>query len=181
MSSAKNDDRQKKRITQSAWKMTLLLLQAADDCLLFFEGTRRFQRIAVFEGLTGIKRVMREKEYFAMRKRYYELRRRGLIEERRKADKLVAVCTTRGRSVLFRLQMKNVPLRDDGKKTLIIFDIPERYRSARAALRALLRSCGCVLLQRSAWMTEKDLASPLDAWIRREKLEAWIRVYSVDA
>jgi hypothetical protein len=176
---AKTDDRKRMLAWQAAKLLTKLVLQAVDDGMLFFEGTYRYPRVAVHQGLEGLRRVVREEERRRVAQRFRDLKRRGLLEERRRAGRIGWLLTGKGKAALLRLKIALAPRRDDAQRLLVIFDIPENRRGAREALRELLRSSGFVRLQRSVWITDRDAWPILAEWARKEHLTDWIRAFRV--
>jgi len=86
------------------------------------------------------------------------LKKRGLIEFIRENDKEVVVkITDSGRKYLKTFDIDNMVLNRpehwDGKWRLVIFDVPEKHKKAREALRRKLKDLGFVRLQDSAWVT----------------------------
>ncbi len=176
---AKTVDRQLLPALSAARRVTLSLLNAAYDCLLVFEGAYhyRYRGALMCQGPEGVRRVIREEERRQIMQRLRDMRRRGLIEERRKSGKIHFVLTEDGKAARFRLLIKSSPLRRDGKKILVVFDVPERQRAARASMRTFLRTCGFKMMQKSVWISERDIFSALISWIRRERLQEWVRVF----
>ncbi|PIR82664.1 CRISPR-associated endonuclease Cas2 [Candidatus Kaiserbacteria bacterium CG10_big_fil_rev_8_21_14_0_10_59_10] len=63
----------------------------------------------------------------------------------------------------------------DGKWRIVIFDIPERYRTLRNRIRALLKSAGFVQLQQSVWVFPHDC----DELVQLMKEESHLAKYIV--
>ncbi len=86
------------------------------------------------------------------------LKKRGLIEFIRENDKEVVVkITDSGRKYLKTFDIDdmvlNRPEHWDGKWRLVIFDVPEKHKKAREALRRKLKDLNLVRLQDSVWVT----------------------------
>ncbi len=174
---AKTDGRQNSRPV-AKW-LTGALLQAASDGKLFLYGTRRYPRVAISQGMEGLRRIAEEERFRKLRRRIRDLKRRGLLEARRRGGRLLLVCTAQGEAARLRHALKTSPLRTDGFRTLVAFDIPESQRHVRAAFRDLLRAIGCRRLQGSVWISDKCIAEKLHLWTRRSKLDGWIRIFSI--
>ncbi len=59
---------------------------------------------------------------------------------------------------------------------MVVFDVPESERHVRDTLRWILSECGFSMLQRSVWMTDKDVVEPLCALLQGANLDRWIRI-----
>ena len=88
----------------------------------------------------------------------YYLKKRGLIEfVNEKGDDVVVRITDNGREYLRKFDIENMTLKKptvwDRKWRLVMFDIPERHRKAREALRRKLKDMNFLRLQHSIWVT----------------------------
>jgi len=86
------------------------------------------------------------------------LRKRGLIEFiKENSNEVVVRITDNGRKYLKTFDIDNMSLnrseRWDGRWRLVIFDVPEKHKKAREALRKKLKDLYFVRLQDSAWVT----------------------------
>ncbi len=102
-------------------------------------------------GLVGkhIVRAEREKTRSALGK----LIKKGLVTKRKSGYEI----THEGRAFLLRHALKPAEQQKwDSKWRMVIFDIPERRRAARAVLRDTLRRIGFLKLQNSAWVYPYD-------------------------
>jgi DNA-binding transcriptional regulator PaaX len=86
------------------------------------------------------------------------LKKRGLIEfVKENNNEVVVKITDGGRKYLKTFDIDdmvlNRPERWDGKWRLVIFDVPEKHKKARDALRRKLKDLSFVRLQDSAWVT----------------------------
>lgn len=65
--------------------------------------------------------------------------------------------TTRARKRLEKIELQDLRIHSqrhwDGTWRIVIYDIPERKKSARDALGSLLHQIGCFQLQKSTWIT----------------------------
>lgn len=88
----------------------------------------------------------------------YYLKKRGFIEfVREDSDKVTVKITDSGRKYsktfdIDRLTL-NKPAEWDKKWRLVIFDVPEKHKKAREALRRKLKDLNFVRLQDSVWVT----------------------------
>lgn len=89
------------------------------------------------------------------------LKRQKLIEiEKYKDDKIEVKLTNRGKERVaefsFDLLRIKKPAKWDGKWRIVIFDIPNRYKPAREALRNKIKELGLRQLQKSVWVYPYD-------------------------
>jgi DNA-binding transcriptional regulator PaaX len=88
----------------------------------------------------------------------YYLKKRGLIEFVKEDGKGVTMkITDNGRKYLKTFDIENMtlnkPAQWDKKWRLVIFDVPEKHKNAREALRRKLKDLDFVRLQDSVWVT----------------------------
>lgn len=87
---------------------------------------------------------------------FSKLRRQKLIKIEKIGLEQKIVLTEGGRRVFLRFNYDNLkiikPKIWDGNFRMIIFDIPERYRSARDSLRDKMKELGCVKFNDSVWV-----------------------------
>jgi len=89
------------------------------------------------------------------------LKRQKLIEiEKYEDDKISVKLTNRGKERVIKfsfdlLEIKK-PEKWDGKWRIIIFDIPNKYKQAREALRGKIKELGLRQLQKSVWIYPYD-------------------------
>lgn len=91
-----------------------------------------------------------------LRQATYRLRKQGLIEIiKEKDNSLVIRLTKNGKTRVKELALDNLtipkPKKWDKKWRLVIFDIPNKYKPAREALRKKLKELGFYQLQKSVW------------------------------
>src|SRR5512135_1673780 len=158
---SKKPDRAKPNARKIVHENGLRLLRAVDGGLLFFEGTYRYRRVAISQGMEGLRRIVHEEELRTAAQRLRNYRQRKYIAERASGRRRLLVLTERGRFMKLRLELRCTPLRSDGKYLIVAFDVPERQSAYRKALRSILRECGFVRLQDSVWRTETSAERPL--------------------
>jgi len=110
-------------------------------------------------------------------KLFKKLRERGLIESSRVGNRVWHVLTEKGLHLVTREQMMLAPKLDDGKLLIVSFDVPERERKARDALRFFLRRCGFTRWHDSLWVTERDVRHLLVSVFERMGTGQWIVLY----
>lgn len=88
----------------------------------------------------------------------YYLKKRGLIEFVKEDTKGITIkITDNGKNYLKTFDIDNITLNKpvywDKKWRLVIFDVPEKHKKAREALRRKLKDLNLVRLQDSVWVT----------------------------
>jgi len=88
----------------------------------------------------------------------YYLKKRGLIEYIKDENGVITVkITNNGKKYLKKFDIDNMilnkPNKWDGKWRLVMFDIPEKAKKAREALRYKLKELDFLRLQDSVWVT----------------------------
>lgn len=107
------------------------------------------------------------------------LREGGLIELV-SDEKLAFRLTNKGREKAVLASFLQEDEKWDGKWRLIIFDVPEKRRSARDVLRRKLKDWGFVYFQQSVWGTKKNCAKALRDFIKSVGIEDWVMVVESD-
>lgn len=105
------------------------------------------------------------------------LKRRKLVEEQKRGDRLMIRLTEKGR---WQQELKSIKKKPDhypvGQGCVVVFDIPESERVARNMFRRFLKECGFRQLQRSVWVCRKDVVDFVADFVSRNKLTQWIQV-----
>ncbi|MBI1908193.1 hypothetical protein HYS28_02120 [Candidatus Uhrbacteria bacterium] len=110
----------------------------------------------------------------ARRVALYRLRRAGLVDV--SAEDAIQL-TSKGKalSILHCVEHHRRPL-PKGLFCLVFFDIPERHRKERDALRFLLRKLGFCLFQKSVWISTQDAADHLQCFVQISNVERFVKV-----
>lgn len=170
---------QKFTAVKKTGQLTLDILEAIAERMLMFELNGRYRYAYMRDGMAGVRRLLDAEEARAVKRRYDDLRRRKLILERKRGKKLEATLTDRGTERYFQLRMGSAAKRTDGKRLLVTYDIPERLRHIRDALRHLLKKAGFRRHQQSVWVTDLDVQDDLKTWIDRNRLGDWVHIHEI--
>jgi len=73
------------------------------------------------------------------------------------------------------------PLRWDGKWRVVLFDIPERLKPARDALREALRSAGCLEYQKSVFVHPYAFQDELEFLLEHYEVKPFVRTMLVES
>ena len=124
-----------------------------------------------YEDRKESKRAYEEREWLRALERY------KCIETKRIGEKLMVRLTAKGWQQALRDKIRCAPnARAGGEICIVIFDVPESERRVRNILRYILRECQFTMLQKSVWISKKDVLTELCALLQGAKLERWIRI-----
>lgn len=97
---------------------------------------------------------------------FYQLRKRGLLGWQEENGQIYISLTPAGKKKagMFQIDALKIsrPKRWDGKWRVFLFDIPDKKKPAREALRGKLRELGFVKVQESAWVHAFDCSSEFE-------------------
>lgn len=68
----------------------------------------------------------------------------------------------------------------DGKYRVVIWDIPENKRSLRDLLRRKLKEWKFVTIQKSVWVTKRNVTEQIRSLIKELEMEKWVTVIETD-
>lgn len=103
------------------------------------------------------------------------LRDRGLVEEVKLKEDIILKLTSAGEDL-----GSNEPKEWDGKWRIVMFDIPEEKRVIRNLFRRNLKKWGFKHLQKSVWVSKKDVFEKLTNYIKDLGIERWVTVIEAD-
>lgn len=107
------------------------------------------------------------------------LRAQGLIARSGKRPESRWRLTVRGAAHLKAVRKEPALPRRDGVRRLVIFDIPERERKKRAAIRAELAAAGFMQFQKSVWMGDRPLPEDFMMLVDALALGSAVHIFSV--
>ena len=121
---------------------------------------------------------MRERELLKEeRERLRYLKRKKFIETKKIGKRLMVRLTAKGWQQILRDQIKCTRIMcKKGICVMVIFDVPESERHVRDTLRWILSECGFTMLQKSVWITRKEVVKELCALLQGAKLDRWVRI-----
>ena len=111
----------------------------------------------------------------------HQLRKKGLIAQRRKRTTIELAITAFGKERLkevLPVYKKNRPW--DGFVYLISYDIPEKSKRVRDQLREHLQHIGCAKLQASVWITPYAPQDLINAFAQTHQIDGMILVSKLD-
>lgn len=108
------------------------------------------------------------------------LHAQGLVERSGSRPKSLWRMTRLGSSYVKKRRDGAMTQKPDGRRRLVIFDIPEKERAKRHAIRTELIAGGFVPLQKSVWYGERKLPSDFIALVGELRLKPHIHIFSVE-
>ena len=103
------------------------------------------------------------------------LKNQGLIEEVKTSDDLLIKLTFPGKKYL--QENFEGKFKWDGKYRVVLFDIPEQKRVVRNLFRRNLKKWGFTIMQKSVWVSKRDVYKKLSEYIRELGIEQWVTVF----
>ncbi len=70
--------------------------------------------------------------------------------------------------------------RKDCKMILLMYDIPEKEKRSRHIFRRAIQSLDYQLMQKSVWVTEKDVLQETEELIRNLNIENYVNIFIID-
>ncbi len=119
----------------------------------------------------------REIERWKMIRELKRLKKRELVKMRETGDKIYFSLTKDGRILLLTKALKEKSGKlPNGQQCFIIFDVPESVRYVRREIRYILKNIECDKVQRSVWVTDRDVVQELVQLVKLSGLEKWIQI-----
>lgn len=104
------------------------------------------------------------------------LREKGFVKDDRIDEKgLIIKLTDAGRTTM--LLEGEEPQKWDGKWRIVVFDIPEQKRLIRNLFRRNLKKWGFKPLQKSVWISKKNVTDKLFNYIKDLGVEQWVWIF----
>lgn len=104
------------------------------------------------------------------------LKQKGYILTNKEEEKIIIKLTQSGKDQISLMKiLENKPW--DHKWRIVIFDIPEEHRKLRNALRYRLREWQFKQLQKSVWVSKKDIVKELKIFLKEIGIENWVKVF----
>lgn len=120
----------------------------------------------------GTERSLRKS---ALSKAISRLKEKGFVEKEVNIDEITIKLTDTGRTAL--LLTDDTVENWDGKWRIVVFDIPEQKRIIRNLFRRNLKKWGFKGLQKSVWISKKNVTEKLFQYIKDVGVERWVWVF----
>ena len=104
-----------------------------------------------------------------------QLREKGYLETPKDGRKILLKLTDKGKQeLILRKLLENKKW--DGKWRIVIFDIPEKYRSVRNTFRSQLKMWEFIQLQKSVWIGKQDVTKELRKFVKDLNIDEWVKI-----
>ncbi|MDP3245303.1 MAG: hypothetical protein Q8M83_06665 [bacterium] len=121
---------------------------------------------------------------YRLRQEVNRFKKRGWIEEAEKQGKKFLKLTRKGKLEALHKKLRTIKQSPkngwDGKWRLAIFDIPEKGRRERDAIRRVLKSVGFFQFQKSAYIYPYEIPGEVIAYLKDSNLIQFIRFARID-
>ena len=156
-------------------KQKILLLLASGLALGLSRSPRTHFRI-----IKSIPKAWSEIERTTLRRIVREFKHKGWVDFKEEKDGSITVVLTKlGEKHAFRYDPDNIsipkPSRWDRKWRIVIFDIPEKKRPARDALRQEMKKLGFLELQKSVWVFPYECRNAIDFLVELFEIRNHVR------
>ena len=156
-------------------KQKILLLLASGIALGFSNSPRLHHKI-----LKSIPKAFRDINRSVLRRTINEFKYKRLVDFSENKDGTVTITlTVLGRKQALRYNPDNISIQNpphwDKKWRVIVFDIPEKKRRARDALRFEMKKLGFFELQRSVWVYPHDCRDAIDFLVEFFEVRNYVR------
>lgn len=110
------------------------------------------------------------------------LKRQGYIKVPEGKSVSFFQLTKKGRQKALEGKRKTIkfPVRKDGKMIMLMYDIPESKRHVRHAFRDALEFLGYQMLQKSVWVSSKDVLVETERAVREYGLEDCVNIFVLE-
>ena len=165
---------------RAPYKQKLLLLLLGGLVLSFTRSPRRYFLI-----LKLIPKELRALDKMYLYRAIREFERDRLISYHEKADGVVTIVLSdkgKKRALMYHIEQMGIkePPRWDGKWRLVLFDIPERKRALRDALRIKLKYLGFKELQHSVHILPYPCKDEIDFLVEFFEARPWVYYLEAD-
>lgn len=167
---------------QFLWDIFNATSQAEDSLRLFTHPPRRWKEFYLDSKDPIYKKYHKILNGQRFAQLVYHLKRNNYIKVKNLNNKKAIIITKKGLSrvsnISFKLQKKEK--RADGKWIMIIFDIPQNHRKARALLRSILKNLDYKIFQQSVWITPFDVLEETEKLFQEFSLDKYVKIFIVE-
>lgn len=112
----------------------------------------------------------------------YYLKSKNYIKVKNLENKKGIILTKEGISKALKASfiIEGKQKRKDGKWTMLIFDVPEKYRKSRNLLRSILRNLDYKLFQQSVWVTPYDVSEKTERALQIYHLDEFVKIFLIE-
>ncbi len=130
--------------------------------------------------LRELENVELEIDDQALNKNINQLCQTKLLEKKKNSDGTITIFLTekgKKKAITYNLDKIEIEKKNwDGKWRIVVFDIPERKRKGRDALRDKIKKIGFLELQKSVWVCPYDCKDQIDYIVEFFDLRQYVRL-----
>jgi len=135
--------------------------------------------------IKNLPKVFKDIDRKILRRILREFKQNRLVDFRDEKDGSVSIVISElGEKLALRYQPEqmsiNIPARWDKKWRIVIFDIPEKFKAAREALRKKLKELGFTELQKSVWAFPYPCENEIKFLAEFFEISQYVRVLAVE-
>lgn len=154
----------------------LKILESSVDFMEYFGDLRTYQTAPYRGGREYIAAIKNAKERKYLKDELGRLKKEKFIKERKTGNRLVLALTEKGRQAALRHRILVSDKINKDKFCVVVFDIPESERKTRSFFRRFLKEAGFIRLQKSVWVSNKDIAEYVTDLVCSASAEKWVNV-----
>lgn len=159
--------------------LALEALEAASEGFEILLATRRYQRVLAYQGLEGVRRIVRENRERELRVWVRAAKRARLVQARKIGDRYRIALTDAGRIRLAKLRVLRSRTLPGDEAVIVAFDFPVQQKAARDSFRNFLKTARFERVQQSVWRSRRDAVKPIREFVRYCGITSWVRVFRV--
>ncbi|MEK7629201.1 MAG: hypothetical protein AAB394_01610 [Patescibacteria group bacterium] len=139
-----------------------------------------------FRVIKGVSKEWKKINKQSLEKAIFNLYKSKLIHEHENLDgSLTMVLTEKGKQKAITFNIDNMQIKKpkvwDKKWQMVLFDIPEKHKKAREALREILKKLGFYEYQKSVLVYPYECRNEIDFVIEYFEIRLWVRLVTVVA
>ncbi|MFA4890251.1 MAG: CRISPR-associated endonuclease Cas2 [Candidatus Paceibacterota bacterium] len=166
---------------KSETKQKILLLLLAGVALGLSRSPKNYFRI-----LEGISKEWKEIDRNKLIRAVREFYRDKIVDYKENKDGIVEIILTKGgKQKALKYQIDEIKIKKpekwDGKWRMVVFDIPEKKKKAREALRNKLQDLGFQELQKSVLIFPYECEDEIDFIVEVFEIRPYVRFLKVDS
>ncbi|MBU3926112.1 CRISPR-associated endonuclease Cas2 [Patescibacteria group bacterium] len=168
-------------VIKSETKQKILLLLVAGVALGFSQSPKNYFKI-----LDGVAKEWKEIERNKLVRAVREFHNERIIDYKENKDGIVEIILTKeGKKKALKYQIDKIEIKKpdkwDDKWRIVIFDIPEKKKKAREALRNKLKDLGFKELQKSVFVLPHECEDEIDFIVEIFEIRPCVRFLRVDS
>lgn len=168
--------RRKIRMQLQPTSQTTAVLQHIFDMYGMLNRPGRYESLAHYQYIREGRLFW--KQYRAELCALERLHKKRFVQVAKRKNGYFVSISTDGKVELLKLKVQACSKRlPSDCRCLVLFDIPESAKAVRENFRQMMKRCGFVLFQKSAWSSVYDVGEDMRELIRLLGVEKWVEVF----